>query len=166
MRRLGVGGGDLHPKGLGHRMALGVAGGAVLLLAGCSTSGGPQTASRSQAAPLCQDITFPIYFAEYSDQLTPSAQKVLVTVATQVRGCRIGYVSVLGLTDAKGTPVDNLELSKRRAGVVAAALQSAGLPAPQFEVRGLGEVGALDPAGKSVPLRRKTEVAIHASPPA
>ncbi|MGC1301927.1 MAG: OmpA family protein [Caulobacteraceae bacterium] len=110
-------------------------------------------------------MTFPIYFAEYSDQLTVSAQKVLSTVASQVRGCRIGYVSVLGLTDTKGAPADNLELSKRRANVVAAALQSAGLPAPKFEIRGIGEVGALGPDGRPVPLHRKTEVAIHASPP-
>jgi outer membrane protein OmpA-like peptidoglycan-associated protein len=90
---------------------------------------------------------------------------VLATAATQVKGCRIGYVSVLGLTDSKGSAPDNLELSRRRAQMVASALQSAGLPAPKFEIRGLGEIGSVTPHGKEVPLRRKTEVAIHALPP-
>ncbi|WP_158913072.1 OmpA family protein [Caulobacter sp. S45] len=141
---------------------LGAAGLIGLAVAGCSTMEPARPAPK--VASTCQDVTFPIYFAEDSDQLTGGAQQVLATAAAQVHGCHIGYVSVLGLTDAQGTPADNLDLSRRRAAVVAAALQGAGLPTPKFEIRALGEAGALTPGGKSVPLRRKTEVAIHASP--
>ena len=82
-----------------------------------------------------------------------------------VRGCRIGYVNVLGLTDANGGSAHNLDLSRRRAATVAKALADAGLPAPKFEVSGQGENGALTDGGRPVPLRRKTEVIIHPLPP-
>ncbi len=139
--------------------------GAIGLLAAACSSAGQHAGSTGVAAVACQDVTFPVYFSEWSDQLTDTAKQVLVTAAKQVRGCRIGYVSVIGLTDAKGAPADNLELSKRRAQVVASTLQNAGLPAPKFEIRGLGEIGAVTPHGKDVPMRRETEVAIHALPP-
>ena len=114
--------------------------------------------------PSCTDVVFPIYFAEGSDQLTPTAGQVIGSEAAQVRGCRIGYVSVLGLTDAAGGAAHNLDLSRRRATTVAKALADAGLPAPKFEVNGAGETGALTDKGRPVPLRRKTEVIIHALP--
>ena len=114
--------------------------------------------------PACTDVVFPIYFAEGSDQLTSGADQVIGSEAATVRGCRIGYVSVLGLTDAVGPASQNLELSKHRAATVAKALAAAGLPAPKFEVSGAGESGATSDSGKPVPLRRKTEVVIHALP--
>ncbi len=114
--------------------------------------------------PTCTDTVFPIYFAQGSDQLTPTAGQVIGSQAALVRGCRIGYVSVLGLTDANGTAADNLDLSRRRATTVAKALVAAGLPAPKFEVNGVGENGAVSDSGRPVPLRRKTEVVIHALP--
>jgi outer membrane protein OmpA-like peptidoglycan-associated protein len=138
-------------------------GAAGLLITSCSNT--DRHAATAAAAPVCQDVTFPVYFAEWSDQLTDTAKQVLVTAARQVRGCKIAYVSVIGLTDAKGAPADNLELSKRRAQVVASTLQNAGLPQPKFEIRGLGELGSVTPHGKDVPMRRETEVAIHALPP-
>ena len=109
-------------------------------------------------------MVFPIYFAERSDQLTPTAQQVVASSVAQVRGCRIGYVNVLGLTDAAGGSAQNLELSKRRADVVAKALAADGLPPSKFEVDGIGENGAVSDSGHPVPLRRKTEVVIHALP--
>ena len=114
--------------------------------------------------PACTDVVFPIYFAEGSDQLTPTGGEVISSEATLVHGCLIGYVSVLGLTDAAGGAAHNLNLSKRRADTVAKALAAAGLPAPKFEVSGAGETGAVSDSGRPVPLRRKTEVVIHALP--
>jgi peptidoglycan-associated lipoprotein len=156
---------NFRTTGFGLALGLGAVGLIGLGISGCA-SNGTRPAPAAKTAVVCQDVTFPIYFAEYSDQLTSGAQQVLTTVAAQVHGCRIGYVSVLGLTDSKGAAADNLELSKRRAAVVASALQNAGLPAPQFEIRGLGEAGSTTPHGHEVPLRRKTEVAIHVLPKA
>ena len=133
--------------------------------AGCHTTTPGPAPQAARSEPACADITFPIYFAEGSDQLTPTAAQVIGVQAQVVRGCRIGYVSVLGLTDAQGGSAHNLDLSRRRAATVAKALADAGLPAPKFEVSGQGESGALTDSGRPVPLRRKTEVVIHPLPP-
>jgi peptidoglycan-associated lipoprotein len=136
------------------------------MLAGCMHDGAtpPSPSIAAAGRPACTDVTFPIYFAEGSDELTPVAAQVIQTQAAVVRGCRIGYVNVLGLTDANGGSAQNLALSQRRAASVARALASAGLPAPKFEVSGQGESGALTDKGRPVPLRRKTEVIIHPLP--
>jgi hypothetical protein len=47
---------------------------------------------------------------------------------------------------------------------VARALADAGLPAPKMVVEAAGDSGAKTPAGRPEPLRRRTEVVIHASP--
>ena len=133
-----------------------------LALAGCASA--PLKPMANASRPSCTDQVFPIYFAEGSDQLTPVASQVIGDQAAAVRGCRIGYVSVLGLTDSAGGAAHNLDLSRRRAATVAHALAAAGLPAPKFEVSGVGENGAVSDSGRPVPLRRKTEVVIHALP--
>ena len=134
----------------------------LLLIAGCAST--PLKPMATAAAPSCADVVFPIYFAKGSDELTPVASQVIGSEATLVQDCRIGYVSVLGLTSAGGSASDNLDLSKRRAVTVAKALAAAGLPAPKFEVNGAGETGSVADNGRPVPLRRKTEVVIHALP--
>jgi peptidoglycan-associated lipoprotein len=147
--------------------AIGAAGVALsALVAGCAGGGGHPTLAPAPVASAasCVQVSFPIYFSENSDQLTDPARQALDVAARQVRGCRIDYVSVIGLTDSVGAADENLELSKRRASAVAAALQAAGLPAPKFEVRGLGERGATLADGKAAPLRRRTDVVIHAAP--
>ena len=71
---------------------------ACLALASCASK--PLAPMPVASRPVCTDVVFPIYFAEGSDQLTPTANQVIGSEAVQVHGCRIGYVSVLGLTDA------------------------------------------------------------------
>ena len=134
------------------------------MLAGACQTPSPTPPMAAAARPACTDVVFPIYFAEGSDQLTPTASQVIGVQASVVHGCRIGYVSVLGLTDANGGSSKNLDLSRRRAATVAKALAAAGLPTPKFEVNGAGESGALTDKGRPVPLRRKTEVIIHPLP--
>ncbi len=143
-------------------VGMGLSATAGLTLAACTST--PLKPMAVASRPACTDVVFPIYFAEGSDQLTSTADQVIGSEAAQVKGCRIGYVSVLGLTDAAGGAAHNLDLSRRRASTVARALASAGLPAPKFEVNGAGETGALTDKGRPVPLRRKTEVVIHALP--
>ncbi len=142
---------------------LGVAAGGAALMPGCMSQP-PLQPLATAGRPVCTDVVFPIYFAAKSDELTPTAGQVISSQAALVHGCRIGYVSVLGLTDSAGGAAQNLDLSKRRADAVAKALAAAGLPAPKFEVSGAGETGALTDSGRPVPLRRKTEVVIHALP--
>jgi peptidoglycan-associated lipoprotein len=141
--------------------AIGLAGAA---LAGCANHGARPPAPIAVAHSSCSDVVFPIYFAQGSDQLTQGADQVISAAVGQVAGCRIGYVNVLGLTDALGTRAENLDLSRRRADTVAKALAAAGLKTPKFEVEGVGENGAISEKGRPVPLRRKTEVIIHPLP--
>src|SRR5579875_609010 len=87
-----------------------------LLLSACADMG--PRASRVATARACADVTFPVYFEKGSDQLTAPARQELAYAASQVKGCKLGEVEVLGLADADGPEARNLELSKRRAAVV------------------------------------------------
>ncbi len=129
----------------------------------CSTP--PKPATMAFAPVVCADFNFPIYFEKGSDQLSAPAQQELIYTASRVKGCKLGSIAVLGLADADGAPRSNLALSRKRAAVVAHALAAAGLPTPTFDIEALGESGAVSPGGQPEPLRRRTEVVIHASAP-
>jgi len=64
-----------------------------------------------------------------------------------------------------GTPDSNLDLSKRRAEAVTAALADAGLPVGEFKVVAVGEKGAATADGRSRPLRRRADIVLHLTPP-
>ena len=81
-----------------------------------------------------------------------------------LKTCDVRRVQVLGLADATGGSAANLSLSQQRARSVAQALNTAGLPAPVFDVAAAGDVGAVTTEGAAEPLRRRTEVAIDAHP--
>lgn len=135
--------------------------------AGCASRPAPAPAPQAaNAIPVvCADFSFPIYFETNSDRLTAAAMQVLNDGASRVRGCRMGRIDVVGLADADGAAARNMELSRRRATVVADALAAAGLPRPVFDIDAVGAAGALTPSGRPEPLRRRTEVVIRAAPP-
>lgn len=143
------------------------AGGVVLLVglaAGCNLA---PTLKRSDivAEPShCSAQRFEVYFAENEARLTDVARQAIGLTATQLQGCAIRKVQVLGLADATGVASANQGLSERRAAVVADALAAAGWPAPAFEVGGAGDQGAVTASGASEPLRRRTEVLVDAAP--
>jgi len=144
------------------------AGGVVALVglaaAGCSLA---PTLKRSDivAEPShCTAQRFEVYFAENEARLTDAARQAIGLTATQLQGCAIRKVQVLGLADATGVASANQSLSERRAAVVADALAAAGWPAPAFEVGGAGDQGAVTASGVSEPLRRRTEVLVEAAP--
>ena len=113
----------------------------------------------------CEDFSFPIYFERDSEQLTAAAQKVIVQAGQRVRGCTLGPLEVVGLAEAGKSRARGLEVSRRRAEVVADALKRSGLPAPSFDIDAVGSAGARVSRGRREPLRRRTEVVIRASPP-
>ena len=135
------------------------AGVAASTLGGCAQVQKFRTRSEMVAAPACTDFAFPIYFASGSEQLPPGALQVIDQHAAQVRACPVASVNVTGLSDAEGSAERNMELSRRRATVVAQALAARGYPTPNFEVAAGGEQGAATASG-TTPLRRRTEVSV------
>jgi outer membrane protein OmpA-like peptidoglycan-associated protein len=135
------------------------------LLAGCSTPGAYKKRSDLVSDPAaCAARRFEVYFDQDQARLTTAAREAISLTATQLQGCDITRVQVLGLADARsGTAAANQSLSERRARSVAEALAAAGLPAPAFEVAAAGAEGALV-NGVNDPLRRRTEVVIEAQP--
>ena len=116
-----------------------------------------------KAAPPCADQTVQIYFEAESADITKEGRAVLRAAAAQARPCKVASVDVLGLADSAGAPDANLELSKRRAQSVTAALTAAGLPAGEIKASAAGQTGAVTAAGQARPLRRRVDVVLHLS---
>lgn len=137
---------------------------ALAALSGCSSVGnsGPDTLVATPSA--CMAKRFDIYFQEDQTRLTDAARTAIGLTATQLQGCHIQSVKVLGLASATGTTDNNLVLSERRAVAVAEALAAHGWPAPAFELAAAGDSGAVTPSGVAEPLRRRTEVLVEATP--
>ena len=114
----------------------------------------------------CATQRFEIYFADGEARLTPAARQTIGLTATQLQGCDIRRVQVLGLADARGGDAANQSLSERRAVVVRDALTAAGWPAPAFDVEAVGAEGAVVEGGAREPMRRRTEVLVEAAPAA
>ena len=114
-----------------------------------------------KATPHCVDQTVQIYFEPESAEVTKEGRAVLAAAASQAKPCKVASVDVLGLADAAGAPAANLELSKRRAQSVTAALAAVGLPAGDFKVSAAGQAGAVTADGKAQPLRRRADVVLH-----
>ncbi len=112
----------------------------------------------------CAARRFDIYFAEDQATLTDAARTAIGLTATQLQGCRITMVRVLGLASSTGGADANQALSEQRALAVAEALTAAGWPTPAFELSAAGDQGATTASGLAEPLRRRTEVLVEASP--
>jgi peptidoglycan-associated lipoprotein len=138
---------------------------AALAMAGCATAPAVRDRSDLVTEPdACGPKRFDIYFSDGEARLTEAARHAIGLTATQLQGCEIRKVNVIGLADARGGPVANLDLSERRALAVAEALEAAGWPSPAFSLIVAGESGATTPSGASEPMRRRTEVLVDAGP--
>ncbi|NJC40574.1 outer membrane protein OmpA-like peptidoglycan-associated protein [Brevundimonas alba] len=139
--------------------------GAGVLVAGCSTIPGMRDRSELVTEPeVCTPKRFEVYFRDSEAGLTEAARQAIGLTATQLQGCNIRAVQVIGLADARGGPTANLDLSERRALAVADALMAAGWPSPVFNVVVAGESGSVTAEGASEPMRRRTEVVVDAAP--
>lgn len=125
---------------------------------------GPSRDSIVYEPSACSPRQFDIYFADSQAQLTPAARDAITMAASQLQGCVIPRVRVLGLADARGGAAANQDLSEQRAIAVVQALEAVGLPAPAFDVTAAGDTGAIAADGAREPLRRRTEILIEARP--
>ena len=135
---------------------------AALSLSACTTV---KTRDQIVRATRCADQTVQIYFEPDSAEVTKEGRAVLNLAANDSKACKVSGVDVLGLADAAGAPGANLELSKRRAQAVTEALTAAGLPAAEFKLAAAGSAEAINSKGDARPLRRRTDVVLHLSPP-
>ena len=136
------------------------------LLAGCTTPGLYKKRSDLVSNPAaCAAKRFEVYFDQDQARLTSAAREAISLTATQLQGCDVTKVQVLGLADARsGTAAANQTISEQRARAVAEALAGAGLPAPAFDIEAAGAQGAVV-GGVNDPLRRRTEVLIEVVAP-
>lgn len=137
---------------------------AALALAGCSTTRTPSRDELVTEPSACAAKRFDIYFAEDQAGLTDAARTAIGLTASQLQGCQIKTVRVLGLSSSTGSADANQALSEQRALAVAEALTAAGWPTPAFELSAAGDQGATTASGVAEPLRRRTEVLVEAAP--
>ena len=139
--------------------------GAALAVTGCALTPGVRDRSDLVVEPnACTPQRFDVYFRDGEAGLTDAARHAIGLTATQLQGCEIRKVNVIGLTDARGGPTANLDLSERRALAVTEALEAAGWPSPVFSLIVAGESGSVTADGASEPMRRRTEVLVDAAP--
>ena len=124
----------------------------------------PDRYRRADPAQPCADQRVAVYFESESSEIGPESRAVISAAAKPAKRCRVLNVEVVGLADATGAPGANLELSKRRAASVTAALAASGLPTKDLKVTAAGQAGATTADGKSAPLRRRAEVVMHMGP--
>lgn len=106
--------------------------------------GAPDT--RSKLITEGKFSTTGILFDVNSDKIKPESYGVLKEIGTVLKENPTVKVRIIGHTDADGDDAKNLELSKRRAASVKAALQSEfGVEATRLETDGKGETQPLGP---------------------
>ena len=129
-----------------------------LLLVGCKTAPAPlyhgltQTQVKTLKSAGFQETeqgfefgaTGPILFDFDRYNLKPEVRRVVDGIGHTLASAGIDRVRVYGYTDAEGADAYNLELSRRRAAVVAAELVDSGLAAGRVEAIGKGKH---DPVG-------------------
>ena len=83
-----------------------------------------QITDRTKSATRSVDIASDVLFAVDSAELSPAAKATLAKAAAALKADRVtGTVNVIGYTDSDNTEAHNLDLSRRRAAAVAAALK-------------------------------------------
>ena len=101
-----------------------------------------------------------VYFGTDSDRLSRAAQRVLEQVARNVRGNRERRIVLGGHADERGGPDYNLDLSRRRAAMVARYLRSRGVPRTAIESRYFGEHQPEDAASTTEAWARNRRVTV------
>jgi OmpA-OmpF porin, OOP family len=127
-----------------------------VILAACTTGNQKQT----QQARI--DV-YHVEFAKDSYGIDPSGQQVINAVAGTVGGDGTARVTIVGRTDASGSPAFNMQLSQKRAAAVHDALVATGKIKPdQLDTAWTGE-RKQSAAGTAVeaPGDRVVDIYIH-----
>lgn len=104
-----------------------------------------------------------IHFAFDADEIRPESEKTIDRIASMIKADTSRKYLVTGFTDAKGSATYNLDLSRRRAAAVVAALEKRGVPSEIIKSRGVGKRISYAPVSESHVVRegdRKVTVEI------
>lgn len=141
----------------------------------CSTNGAPFRLCTGEPAPAapsgcrrpavrpvgCGSIVHGIEFAFDSATLRPEAEVHLETLHAGLSAATAGRITVVGHTSSEGPADYNLDLSRRRAAAVAAAMIARGIDPPRIAAEGRGEDEPIadnaTAAGRA--LNRRVEIA-------
>jgi OOP family OmpA-OmpF porin len=120
----------------------------------------PPPAPPPPPPPAPQHQVFLVFFDWDRDVVTPEGRLILRQAATAWQSGAPVQIQVVGYTDRSGSPGYNQRLSERRAGNVADALVSLGIPRNQMAVGGRGENDNRVPTvpGVREPQNRRVEI--------
>jgi hypothetical protein len=110
---------------------------------------------------------FVVFFPTDVATLSPDAARVVDEAAAAYQETGVAEITVTGHTDTVGSAAYNLELSERRAEVVADELIRRGVPATDIVTVGRGEEDLLIPTADGVnePRNRRVEIVVPQPPP-
>jgi OmpA family len=110
---------------------------------------------------------FVVFFPTDEATLSPDAARVVDEAAAEYQRAGAAQITVTGHTDTVGSAAYNLELSERRAEVVANELIRRGVPATDIVTVGRGEEDLLIPTADGVnePRNRRVEIVVPQPPP-
>jgi outer membrane protein OmpA-like peptidoglycan-associated protein len=133
-------------------------------VAHAQSGGAEATAQPGMESPGRYLVTFGLDQAT----LTEQDRRVIAQAAEDYRQGGTPQVSVTGYTDTSGSAAYNLELSQRRAEIVANELVREGVPATDIVTLGRGEEALLVPTADGVrePRNRRVEIVVPQPPPA
>ncbi|MGH6895105.1 MAG: OmpA family protein [Geminicoccaceae bacterium] len=111
--------------------------------------------------------TFLVFFETDQATLTPEGAQAVADAANAYQAAGAARVVVTGYTDTAGSAAYNLQLSERRADMVADELIRRGVPATDITTVGRGEEDLLVPTadGVSEPRNRRVEIVVPQPPP-
>jgi hypothetical protein len=129
-------------------------------------------AAQQSSAPLmtvaqAEPGEFVVFFDTDEATLTPEGAQVVAQAAEAYQETGDARIVVTGHTDTAGSADYNLELSLRRAEMVAAELRRQGVPATDITTLGRGEEDLLVATadGVSEPRNRRVEIVVPQPPP-
>jgi outer membrane protein OmpA-like peptidoglycan-associated protein len=107
-------------------------------------------------------------FAFNGSELTPDHRKQIARIVDQLASLMVkmpgGRITVAGHTDVVGGEQAKLDLGRKRAVAVAAALADAGVPPAAMDVGGAGESAPVVQSGGREPRNRRVEVRFAGAP--
>ena len=124
-------------------LLLGAAMAALLVPAAMAQSG-------TDAATMEAPGRYLVFFPWNKASLTEDDQRVVGEAVAEFKRTGSARIDVTGFTDTSGSPAYNLELSERRAGMVAAELERQGVPRADMVVTGRGQQDLRVPTADNV----------------